>query len=127
MRQVENLAVYIPIVSLKDETKFFEIARDAKLVVYDTETLVKGDDPPKIKKITIYAIGIEKYGLPMTISYRLSITDIINSNLDKDYNTLIELIDDKIKKLILKIKTKFNGIEGRIENPDIQEIWRELY
>jgi len=125
MKSLESPAVYIPIVFVKDEEKFFEIARNAKMVVYDVEKSL--DTNFRYRKITVYAIGFEKEGLPLTVGFRLSISDIIEQNVNSDYEAIIEKTHLLIDKLVKKVSTEYNGVEGHIESPNLQEIWKSFY
>ena len=69
----DERTAYIPPVQLEDLNDFKEVASEAAVIVYNPE-YYQGpvmDDEPRIRRLTLSAVGVLRNGIPLTFRYMI--------------------------------------------------------
>ncbi len=97
--------VFLPPVQLSNLSDFMEVANEAAVIVYGLEYYQSPfiDDPKRLRRLSLAAIGVDRKGLPLTFRYVLDdVRDI-----------------DRIATEILKdLESRGCVLQGSIERSD---------
>ena len=88
--------VILPPVMLDSYEEFRTLARDAAVLTYHPEYVSSPflDDPKRLKRVILHAVGVIMNGLPMTFKYVLDYYDI-----PQDGRDIEEILSDIISSL----------------------------
>ncbi len=112
----EDRPVFIPPVVLERYEDFKEYARSAALVTYDPDYFVSPflDDRKRLRRVTLYAIGVRVKGVPLTFKYAIDIDSL--QDKDKSWNEQADEIDKLISGIVASLGEEVELIRGKIES-----------
>lgn len=116
-----------PVIELYDIEQFLKYAKDASLVVYNTQLFSSPFlDENKIRQVNCYAIGVIFNGLRAILKHQKTWQ---NSKIPRNTQKRNpkDVIDTLMRKFVNQIKTELNGIEGNLLEGDSQPIWSGLF
>jgi hypothetical protein len=122
VKMSEDRPVFIPPVVLEryEELEryedFKEYARNAALVTYDPDYFVSPflDDRKRLRRVTLYAIGVRVKGVPLTFKYAIDIDSL--QDKDKSWNEQADEIDKLISGIVASLGQEVELIRGKIES-----------
>ena len=108
--------VYIPPVKLENYDDFVNYVPQAKIVTFDVapfESPTGGD--PKIKSVTLYAVGVPVHEVPITFIYQRSWEDLQHDA--SDWGDVVEMTHQNLMNFVVTFKNEFNALPGRPVEP----------
>ena len=116
VKMSEDRPVFIPPVVLERYEDFKEYARSAALVTYDSDYFVSPflDDRKRLRRVTLYAIGVRVKGVPLTFKYAIDIDCL--QDKDKSWNEQADEIDKLISGIVASLGQEVELIRGKIES-----------
>ena len=116
VKMSEARPVFIPPVVLERYEDFKEYARSAALVTYDPDYFVSPflDDRKRLRRVTLYAIGVRVKGVPLTFKYAIDLDSL--QDKDKSWNEQADEIDKLISGIVASLGEEVELIRGKIES-----------
>ena len=113
MTEVERTVILPPVV-LESYEEFCDMARGATVLTYNPEYLRSPflDDMKRLRRVTLYAVGVMMNKIPMTFKYVLNYYDLPPDSRDAD-----EVLSD----IIASIQSDGVAIRGAIDSD--QSAW----
>ena len=113
--------ILLPPVEVDDFEEFKRFAKDASMITYEPDYLRSPflDDPPRLKRVTFYAVGILINGLPITMKCVLDYTDLIDRS--QSWYDQADDVERALVNLIAEVRADAPFIRGRVdyETPEL--------
>lgn len=114
MTMIEHPVILPPII-MDDYEEFTKLAKNASLITYDLNYFRSPflDEKPRVKRVTLWAIGVPVNGLPMTMKFSMDYTEVMDRS--RTWSEQTNEIEKTLLRLITEIEDDVPVIKGRIE------------